>query len=48
MAVRANVGVGVRSCRNAEPPPGQLDARVSSVRDDAVSLADTMIDKITA
>jgi hypothetical protein len=48
MAVRANVVVGVRSCRDPEPPPGQLDAPVSSVRDDAVSLANAMIDKITA
>jgi serine/threonine protein kinase len=48
IAMRANVVVGVRSCRNPEPPPGQLDAPVSSVRNDAVSLANAMIDKITA
>jgi hypothetical protein len=48
MAVRANVVVGVRSCRDPEPPPGQLDAPVSSVRNDAVSLANAMLDKITA
>jgi serine/threonine-protein kinase len=48
MAVRANVIVGMRSCRDPEPPPGQLDAPVSSVRNDAVSLANAMIDKITA
>ena len=48
MAVRANVVVGVRSCRNPEPPPGQLEAPVSSAHNDAAPLANAMIDKINA
>ena len=47
MAVRANVVVSVRSCRYPEPPPGQLDADVSSVRKEAEPLASAMLDKIT-
>lgn len=46
MAARNNVLVGVRSCRNPEPPPGQLDANIGSVRDDAEQLAGAMLDKI--
>jgi serine/threonine-protein kinase len=47
MAVRANIVVGVRACRDPEPPPGELNADVSSVRNDAEPLASAMIDKIT-
>lgn len=47
MAVRANVVVGVRSCRSPELAPGQFDADVSSVRKDAEPPASAMIDKIT-
>lgn len=47
MAVRANVVVGVRACRYPEPPPGDYNADVSSVRSDATPLASAMIDKIT-
>jgi hypothetical protein len=48
MAVRTNVVVAVRACRNPEPPPGQLEADVSSVHKDAEPLVSAMIDKITA
>lgn len=48
MAVRANVVVSARSCRYPEPPAGQLDADVSSVRPDAVPLANAMLDKVVA
>lgn len=48
MAVRSNVLVSTRSCRFPEPPPGQLDADISSVRNDAQQLAEAMLDKITA
>ncbi|MCV7007968.1 serine/threonine-protein kinase PknH/PknJ [Mycobacterium gordonae] len=47
LAVRANVVVAVRACRYPEPPPGQLEAGVSSVRKDAEPLASAMLDKIT-
>jgi hypothetical protein len=47
MAVRGNVLVGARSCRFPEPPPGQLDADISSVRNDAEQIAEAMLDKIT-
>jgi serine/threonine-protein kinase len=47
MAVRPNIVVGVRACRYPEPPPGELNADVSSVRNDAEPLASAMIDKIT-
>lgn len=47
LAVRANVVVGVRSCRDPKPPPGELNADVSSVRNDADQLATAMIDKVT-
>jgi hypothetical protein len=48
MGVRANVIVGARSCRYPEPPAGQLDADVSSVRKDAEPLANAMLDKVSA
>jgi hypothetical protein len=48
MAVKANVVVAVRACRYPEPPPGQLEADVSSVHKDAEPLVSAMIDKITA
>lgn len=47
MAVRANVVVAVRACRYPEPPPGPLEADVSSLRKEAEPLASAMIDKIT-
>ncbi|OBY29092.1 hypothetical protein ACT18_24970 [Mycolicibacter kumamotonensis] len=47
LAVRANVVVGVRACRDPEPPPGDYVADISSVRSDAVPLAAAMVDKIT-
>jgi hypothetical protein len=46
MAVRANVVIAVRACRYPEPPPGELNADVSSVRKDAEPLASAMIDKV--
>lgn len=47
MATRVNVVVGVRVCRDPEPPPGELNAEISSVRSDAAPLSSAMIDKIT-
>jgi serine/threonine protein kinase len=47
MAVKANVVVEVRSCRTPEPPPGELEAPLSSVHKDAEPLASAMLDKIT-
>jgi hypothetical protein len=47
MAVRVNVVVAVRACRYPEPPPGQLDANVSSARKEAEPLASAMLDKMT-
>lgn len=48
MAAKANVVVAVRACRDPEPPPGQLEADVSSVHEDAEPLVSAMIDKINA
>jgi serine/threonine-protein kinase len=48
MAAKANVVVAVRACRAPEPPPGQLEADVSSVHKDAEPLVSAMIDKINA
>lgn len=47
LAVRVNVVVGVRACRYTEPPPGERDADLGSVRNEAGPLAGAMIDKIT-
>ncbi|RFZ63182.1 Serine/threonine-protein kinase PknF [Mycobacterium marinum] len=47
MAIRANIVVSVRACRYPKPPPGQLNADVSSVSNDAERLAVAMLDKIT-
>jgi hypothetical protein len=47
MAMKANIVVGVRTCRNPEPPPGELEAPVGSVRKDAEPLVSAMLDKIT-
>jgi PknH-like extracellular domain len=46
VAVRGNVLVSARSCRFPEPPPGQLDANIGSVRSDAEQLGEAMLNKI--
>lgn len=47
MAVKATVVVEVRSCRDPQPPPGELEAPLSSVHKDAEPLASAMLDNIT-
>jgi serine/threonine-protein kinase len=47
MAAKANIVVEVRSCRDPEPPPGELEAPLDSVHKDAEPLVSAMLDKIT-
>lgn len=47
MAAKANIVVEVRSCRDPEPPPGELEAPLESVHKDATPLVNAMLDKIT-
>lgn len=47
MAAKANLVVEVRSCRDPEPPPGELEAPLESVHKDAAPLVNAMLDKIT-
>ena len=46
-AAKANIVVEMRSCRDPEPPPGELEAPLGSVHKDAEPLANAMLDKIT-
>ncbi|MBZ4521834.1 serine/threonine-protein kinase PknH/PknJ [Mycobacterium avium] len=47
MAAKANIVVEVRSCRDPDPPPGELEAPLESVHKDATPLVNAMLDKIT-
>jgi hypothetical protein len=47
MAAKANIVVEVRSCRDPEPPAGELEAPLESVHKDATPLVNAMLDKIT-